>query len=70
MFCKSKTSLSLLANFTEFLNDISFSTYIQLDAWTRNKVVMRTKLQQVVMKYTDFSFETKIKDNTIIYDMR
>ena len=70
MFCKSKTSLSLLANFTEFLNDISFSTCIQLDVWTRNKVVMRTKLQQVVMKYTDFSFETKIKDNTIIYDMR
>ena len=69
MFCKSKTSLSLLANFTEFLNDISFSTCIQLDAWTRNKVVMRTKLQQVVMKYTDFSFKTKIKDNTIIYDM-
>ena len=70
MFCKSKTSLSLLANFTEFLSDISISTCIQLDAWTRNKVVTRTKLQQVGMKYTDFSFETKIKDNTIIYDMR
>ena len=70
MLCENKTRFSLFANFTEFLDDISFSTCIQLDAWTRNKIVMRTKLQQVVMKQTNFSFETKVKDNTIIYDMR
>ena len=46
MYLKSKRSLNLLANFTEFLNDVSFSTWIQLNAWTRNKIVMRTKLQQ------------------------
>ena len=50
MYLKSKRSLSLLANFTEFLNVVSFSTWIQLNAWTRNKIVMRTKLQQADMK--------------------
>ena len=50
MLCENKTSFSLFANFTEFLDDISFSTCIQLDAWTRNKIVMRTKLQQIAMK--------------------
>ena len=30
---------------------------------------MRTKLQEVDMKKTNFSLETKIKDNAMIYDM-
>ena len=30
---------------------------------------MRTKLQEVDMKKTNFSLETKIKDKPVIYDM-
>ena len=35
----------------------------------KNKIVMGTKLQEVDMKKTNFSLETKIKDKAVIYDM-
>ena len=65
MFCKEKQIWVCLPN---LLNSSEKEIFLHVVKF-KIEIVMRTKLQEVDMKKTNFSLETKIKDNAIIYDM-
>ena len=65
MFCKEKQIWVCLPN---LLNSSEKEIFLHVLKF-KNEIVMRAKLQEVDMKKTNFSLETKIKNNAIIYDM-